>query len=132
MVATSNELLGAVRELTGEVKRLRTMLNEEYPKRVEVRAVMRRKTISYGLTILMVLVAAQIMTMTTVGHCFLISTANPPFGCTLIPGYSAALKQGDERLRRFYEISENIEDNRVKIAELELEIEKLKTERQGH
>lgn len=128
--SSRDELLTAVRELTTEVKNLRSTLHSDYPKRAEVKAVMRRKTVTYGLTILLVLIMAQVMTITTVSHCFLISAPQVPVGCSIIPGYNDAIKQSEERLKRFYEISGHIEDNRLKIAELELEIEKLKQERQ--
>lgn len=130
MVAgTSNELLSAVRELTGEVKSLRKMLAEEYPKRTEMKAVMRRRALIYTAVITLILATAQAMTITTVSHCFLVSSTTPPFGCTIIPGYEQAMKQGDERLKRFQQVNAEMESNRIKLAELELEIEKLKSER---
>lgn len=132
MVAASmsnSELLTAVRELTEEVKSLRTMLAVEYPKRTEMKSAMRRRAFTYLAVILLILTTTQAMTITTVSHCFLVSSTNPPFGCTVIPGYQDAMKQGEERLRRFQQMNSEVESNRIKLAELELEIEKLKSER---
>lgn len=123
-----DKLLEAVNELAAEVRGLRSVLRKEYPKRGEMRRTVRTRVVNYFLVALMVLLVAQAMTMTTISHCFLNASASngAPIGCSAMPGYDQAVEQNQTRLGRFYELSNQIESNRLKVTELELEIEKLK------
>lgn len=127
-----DRLLEAVNNLTTEVRGLRTMLHREYPKRGEMRRIVRSRVFNYFLVAILVLLAAQAMTMTTISHCFLNASVSEgaPVGCSAMPGYDQAVNQNQTRLGRFYELSDQIERNRLKTAELELEIEKLKQNKQ--
>lgn len=130
MAETSEQdrLLEAVTSLTNEVRGLSTMLGREYPKRTEMRRTLRNRGINYLLVVLLILLIAQAMTATTISHCFLNADVSQraPFGCSAMPGYDQAVEQNQTRLSRFFELSNQIESNRLKITELELELEKLK------
>lgn len=129
-------LLGAVHDLTTEVKALRELLTKDYPKRAEVREDGRQKVRQLIVFTLVTLLLAQLMTMTTISTCFLNASDRAPSACNAMPGYRGAVEQGQIRLQRFYELANSIEENKVrseeakaKVAELEIELEKLKQKR---
>lgn len=123
---TEQSLLAAVNILTDEVRSLRLILAQEYPKRAEVASEGRRRALRYLGATLAILMLAQFMTITTISYCFLGNNIEIPAACKLIPGYTQAVERGTGQLETFYYLQEQTSSNRAKIAELELEIEKIK------
>lgn len=129
-------LLGAVHDLTTEVKALRELLTKEYPKRTEVKEDGRQKVRQLIAFTIVTLFIAQLMTMTTISTCFLNASGKAPSACNAMPGYRGAVEQGQVRLNRFYELANSIEENKARseeakarVTQLEIELEKLKQQR---
>lgn len=124
--AEQASLLEAVKGLTQEVRSLRSVLARDYPKREEVTSESRRRAIKYMAASVAILLLAQIMTITTISSCFLGDVSNPPGACKLIPKYSGSVKQSNQTMNEFLRLRAESAENRAKVAQLELEVERLK------
>lgn len=125
----SPSLLTAVRELTGEVKALRKQLATEYPKRDEVRREGRERALRFLALSVVILLVSQCLTVTLISHCFLGDTTRVQAPCGAIPGYAEKVDESNKTMTEFYRLINQIEENRKDVAELQLEIEKIKASR---
>ena len=101
------------------------MLKREYPKREEVQREGRERAIRYLALSVVILIVAQLMTISTISYCFLPDKGYPR-ACRAIPGYGAAVDRGDQQLKVFTEITGQTTENRKKIDELQRQIDQLK------
>lgn len=120
-----NQLLLAVRTLSIDVHNLREDL-KEYPRRQEVAKDGRKRalgTLAFGVVLILF---AQLLTITTVSYCFLAPSGTTHSVCNLMPGYENTVKTGKVRLQRFDLLIKQIEQNQKDIAELKAQVSTLK------
>lgn len=101
------------------------MLKKDYPKRDEVARDGRERALRYLALSVVILLIAQIMTITTISYCFLPKNGYPQT-CRAIPGYGNAVDRGEKRVQILTEITGQATENRKKIDELQREIDQLK------
>lgn len=127
-LAKEDDLVTAVRSLIEEVK----LLNQKmalYAPREEVRRDSRQRAWRFFGFAVVVIVLAQLLSMSTISYCFLnTSSQNKPM-CSVMPGYNAALRDGEVRLARFELLTTTIDRNRLQIAELQARVDKLESQK---
>lgn len=126
-LAGRDELTLAVQSLIMEVRQLNSKL-ALYAPREEVKTDSRRRAWRFlGFSVVIVLLA-QMLSMTTISYCFLDANADRKPLCGVMPGYNEALAQGEVRLQRFELLVTTIEKNRVEIEKLNEEVADLQAE----
>lgn len=122
-------LTAAVNDLIEEVRALNAKL-ANYPPRDEVRRDGRRRGWRFLGFAIAIILAAQLMTMTTISYCFLDASGEGGRhgACDVLPGYSEAMQQNEIRLARFEMLLTTIEKNKAEIARLNAEVEQIKKE----
>jgi hypothetical protein len=118
----TGDLLVAVHELTKQVTMLTNRLEKDYPRREEVKHEGRKrmfKALAFGVVLILI---AQLITISTISYCFLSPNLEEHRGCSIIPGYEDANTLGKERLERFLLLIEQIEKNEQEIAELKEQV----------
>jgi len=119
----TGDLLDAVRDLTTQVAILTKRLQEEYPKRDEVRHDGRKRalgTLAFGIVLILL---SNFVTIATISFCFLSPTGAVHSQCNIMPGYEETTNSGRSRLARFELLIRQIEQNRQDIAELQEQLD---------
>lgn len=119
------DLVTAVRELTAVVRSLDKKLRTDYLNKHEVKKEGRSrmyKALAFGVVLILI---AQVITISTISYCFLGPSGSVHTSCRIMPGYSAAIDLGNERLARFELLITQIQKNQLQINKLELEVAEL-------
>lgn len=127
-LAQHDDLVQAVRSLIEEVK----LLNQKmalYAPREEVKRDSRQRAWRFFGFAVIVVVLAQMLSMSTISYCFLDANADRKPACGVMPGYNTALKEGEVRLARFELLVTTIDKNRLEIEELQARVDKLESKK---
>lgn len=133
--AGGTELVKAVQELTRVVDVLQKTVSRDYPKRAEVEAKYATK---YGIkkrrnqlvtVLILAIVLSYFAAVETVSYCFLTGDPNndPKTFCKIIPGYTERRAASNSVLKVFEDITKTTTANKARIAQLEREVEALKS-----
>lgn len=119
--STPTELTKAVRELVASVRALDSKLKKNYPDREEVRRQGRQRAMQFLAFGLVLVVIANLVTISLVSYCFLAPSGTIHQGCRAMPGYSRTVDEGQARLARFELLIGQIQKNKMEIHNLKLE-----------
>jgi hypothetical protein len=121
----TGDLLEAVRTLVKEVEELSLRLKRDYPNREEVKHDSRMRAIKFTAFGLAIIVLANLLTLQTISYCFLGPAGVHHQICNYIPGYESTRTLGDERLKRFILLLDQIQENQKAILDLQQRVNTL-------
>ena len=117
------QLQEAVEELHGIVVALRELLEREYPKKSEIRRQNKKGWLIMAVLLPSMFAISFFASVTTVSYCFLgeAQDGGRP-ECSIIPGYASSIELGEQRIKIFEEMIDQMARNERRISRLEKQV----------